>query len=110
LALEIVARFHGQAAAQKALESFEARFKDGQIPENLEEHRFSAESEEGILLYQILKMAGLVTTTSEAGRLIDQGGVKLDGERVSNKQLRLQSGVSCVVQVGKRRFARVNID
>lgn len=109
LGMELVARFHGQEAAQLALGAFEARFKEGLIPEDLEEYRFEAPSD-GLGFLHALKQAGLVATTSEAGRLIDQGGVKLDGERVNNKQLKLQSGMAYVVQVGKRKFARVIVD
>ncbi len=110
LAQELVARFYDEATAQAAKESFDARFRQGLIPENLEEYRFNAQGAEGLGLLQLLKQANLVTTTSEAGRLVEQGGIKLDGERVNNKQIKLQSGISCVVQVGKRKFARIIIE
>ena len=108
LAQEIVARFHDRAAAEKALADFEARFKQGQVPEEMPEYTLSAAGE-AILFYQVLKQAGLTASTSEAMRLIEQGGVKLDGEKVSDKALKLSAGGPFVIQVGKRKFARVLI-
>jgi tyrosyl-tRNA synthetase len=104
-AQEIVARFHSKAAADKALADFEARFKQGEIPENIPEVPLSSTGEP-ILFYQVLKQAGLTASTSEALRMIEQGGVKLDGEKVSDKALKLEKG-TFVIQVGKRKFARV---
>jgi tyrosyl-tRNA synthetase len=104
-AQEIVARFHDAAAAQKALADFEARFKQGEMPEDMPEHTIPS------AMYsfpQLLKQVGLTASTSEAMRMIDQGGVKLDGERVSDKGLVLEKG-EFVVQVGKRKFARVKL-
>ncbi len=108
LAQEIVARFHDRAAAEKALSDFEARFKEGQVPEEMPEYTLSAAGE-AILFYQVLKQAGLTASTSEAMRMIEQGGVKLDGEKVSDKALKLSAGGPFVIQVGKRKFARVLI-
>ena len=108
LAQEIVARFHDRAAAEKALSDFEARFKQGQVPEEMPEYTLSAAGE-AILFYQVLKQAGLTASTSEAMRMIEQGGVKLDGEKVSDKALKLSAGGPFVIQVGKRKFARVLI-
>jgi len=107
-AQEIVARFHDRDAAQKALADFEARFKQGEMPEDMPEHTIASEGEP-LLLTQVLKRVGLTASTSEAMRMIDQGGVKLDGERVSDKSLTLGQGAQFVVQVGKRRFARVKL-
>jgi tyrosyl-tRNA synthetase len=107
-AQEIVARFHDRGAAQKALADFEARFKQGEMPEDMPEHTIASEGEP-LLLTQVLKRVGLTASTSEAMRMIDQGGVKLDGERVSDKSLTLGHGAQFVVQVGKRRFARVKL-
>jgi tyrosyl-tRNA synthetase len=107
-AQEIVARFHDRGAAQKALADFEARFKQGEMPEDMPEHTIASEGEP-LLLTQVLKRVGLTASTSEAMRMIDQGGVKLDGERVSDKSLTLGQGAQFVVQVGKRRFARVKL-
>jgi tyrosyl-tRNA synthetase len=105
-AQEIVARFHDRSAAGKALADFEARFRQGEVPEDIPE--FTLEAASGPLpLIQILKHAGLTASTSEAMRMIEQGGVKLDGEKVSDKALKLSKGGPYVIQVGKRKFARV---
>ena len=108
LAQEIVGRFHDRAAAEKALADFEARFKQGQVPEEMPEYTLTAGGE-AIFFYQVLKQAGLTASTSEAMRMIDQGGVRLDGEKVSDKALKLSAGGPFVIQVGKRKFARVLI-
>ncbi len=107
-AKEIVARFHTNAAAEKAHADFEARFKQGELPEDIPEHRITVDAEP-LLLTQILKRVGLTASTSEAGRMIDQGGVRLNGEKVSDKGLALGKGERFVVQVGKRKFARVSL-
>lgn len=107
-AQEIVARFHGKAAADAALADFEARFRHGEIPENIPEFTFAAD-ESGVPLPQVLKQAQLAPSTSEALRLVEQGGVKLDGVKVTDKALRLPRGRTAVLQVGKRKFARVTI-
>ncbi len=107
-AQEIVARFHNPAAAQKALADFEARFKQGEIPEDLVEIPL-ATGAEPVLLYQVLKQVGLTASTSEAMRMIEQGGVKLDGQKVSDKALKLAPGGPYVLQVGKRKFAKVTL-
>jgi tyrosyl-tRNA synthetase len=108
LAREIVARFHDQAAADAALADFEARFRQGEIPKDLPEIELVAPPE-GMPIPQVLKQAGLAASTSEAIRLIGQGGVKLEGERLSDKGLLMQKGASVVMQIGKRRFARVTM-
>ena len=105
LALEIVARFHGQAAAQGALAAFEARFRDGAIPEDMPEVALAG-APLGIL--KLLREAGLAASASEAQRNIEQGGVRVDGVRIEDKSLQLAEG-SYVVQVGKRKFARVTL-
>ena len=108
LAQELVARFHNQEAADKALADFEARFKQGAMPDEIPE--VSVQSVDGgVQISNVLKQAGLTASTSEAIRMIDQGGVKLDGEKVTDKSLRLDLGVVAVIQVGKRKFARVSI-
>jgi len=107
-AQEIVTRFHDQPAAERALADFEARFKQGAIPEDIEEVVLDA-GMDGLGIGQVLKQAGLTPSTSEALRMIDQGGVKLNGEKVSDKGLVLKPGEPFVVQVGKRKFARVTL-
>jgi tyrosyl-tRNA synthetase len=105
---EIVARFHGAQAAADARSEFEQRFRDGAVPQNMPE--VSVHAPEGaILIGQLLKQAGLTPSTSEAQRMIEQGGVKLDGERVADKALKLPAGRTVVAQVGKRKFARITV-
>ena len=107
-AQEIVARFHDQAAARQALEEFEARFRHGEIPPDLPEQLLEVPAEGGAIA-QVLRSSGVCPSTSEALRMIEQGGVKVDGQRVSDKGLRLPAGATYVLQVGKRRFARVSL-
>jgi tyrosyl-tRNA synthetase len=108
-ASEIVARFHGPQAADKAREDFEQRFREGVLPEEMPELTVKA-PEGAILIAHLLKQAGLTPSTSEAQRLIEQGGVRLDGERVSDKGLKIRPGTTVVAQVGKRKFARIRIE
>jgi tyrosyl-tRNA synthetase len=109
LAQEIVARFHGQAAATAALADFEARFRQGALPDKMPEFTLLAEESKGLSILQALKQAHLTASTSEAIRMIAQGGVKVDGEKVSDKALFLPVGAQVVIQVGKRKFARVTV-
>ncbi len=104
LALELVARFHGQSAAQQALEEFQARFQRGAMPEDMPQLAVPPGP-----IAQVLKQSGLVASTSEALRMIDGGGVRIDGEKVSDKALILTAGSTVVLQVGKRKFARIAI-
>ena len=103
---EIVARFHDRAAADKAAADFESRFKQGEIPDNMPEITLPTGGEP-MLFSQILKQAGLTASTSEAIRLIEQGGVRMNGEKVSDKALKLAAGGPFVLQVGRRKFAKV---
>jgi tyrosyl-tRNA synthetase len=107
-AREMVARFHGESAADAAMIDFEARFRHGEVPDNIPEVRIAGQ-ESGVPIAQVLKHAKLTTSTSEALRLLDQGGVKLDGEKVTDKALKLPKGRIAVLQVGKRKFARITI-
>ena len=106
-AQEIVERFHGRAAAESALADFEARFRQGLAPEDMPQITLDAAGGE-MGIAQVLKQAGLTSSTSEALRMLEQGGVKLNGEKVSDKGLKLGPG-EAVLQVGKRKFARVTI-
>jgi tyrosyl-tRNA synthetase len=106
LAQEIVARFHGQTAADAALRDFETRFRQGGVPEDLREVTLDGVPE-GVPIAQALRSAGLTSTTSEALRMIEQGGVRLNGEKVSERGLLLAVGASVVAQVGKRKFCRI---
>jgi tyrosyl-tRNA synthetase len=106
LAREIVTRFHGARAAEQANEDFERRFRHGELPDDMPEVTLDA-SDGDLAVPQLLKLAGLVPSVSEALRMIEQGGVKLDGARVADKALRVARGRKVVAQVGKRRFARI---
>jgi tyrosyl-tRNA synthetase len=107
-AAEIVARFHGAPAAEAAQAEFEQRFRHGVLPQDMPEVTVHCPPE-GFAVTQMLKLAQLVPSTSEAARAIEQGGVKIDGERVVDRALRLQPGKTLTVQVGKRKFARVRL-
>ena len=108
LGQEIVGRFHGGRAAEQALADFEARFRQGAMPDDMTEVSVLVGSE-GLPIPQVLKQASLVASTSEALRAIDQGGVKVDGQKISDKSIRLMPGNTVVLQVGKRKFARVSL-
>ncbi len=107
LAEELVDRFHGAGAGAAAREEFIARFRHGAMPSEIPE--VTVTSGEPLAIAQLLKAAGLVPSTSEALRMIKQGGVRIDGERVEDADLRLAPGSNHVFQVGKRRFARVTV-
>jgi tyrosyl-tRNA synthetase len=106
-AQEIVTRFHSRTAAEEALIDFELRSKGG-IPDDVPQVTLNLESDT-IGIAQLLKQAGLVASTSEAFRAIEQGGIKLDSEKVTDKSLTLARGVTVVAQVGKRKFARITL-
>ncbi len=107
-AMEIVERFHSKADADWALEDFQSRHSHGETPDNVPEVSLSV-GNKPLAVYQVLKQAGLTPSTSEAIRMIEQGAVKVDGEKVNNKSIELSPGNSYVVQVGKRKFARVTL-
>ncbi len=106
-AQEIVARFHSQADAEKALQDFQIRAKGG-IPDEVPEISVTLEGET-IGIAQLLKLTGLVESTSEAIRSIQQGGIKLDSQKVEDKNLQLKKGTQVVAQVGKRKFAKITL-
>ena len=108
LAQEIVARFHSVQVARHALAEFEARFRGGEMPQDMPEVTL-ATSGVGIPIAQLAKRANVVESTSEALRLIAQRGLKVDGEVVADKGLTIAAGSTVVVQAGKRRFARVKV-
>ena len=109
LAEELITRFHDAAAARDAQADFIQRFQKGAIPEDLEEKTLTIDEDE-IGLAALLKMAGMTSSTSESFRMIQQGAVRVDGEKVSDKGLKLPTGKAFVVQVGKRKFARLNLE
>lgn len=106
LAKEMIARFHTQQDAENALQNFIARFKRHELPDDLEEQKIAAPEGE-ILIANLLKEAGLVDSTSDAYRMIKQGAVKINGERVEDKSLAIKPGDAQIYQVGKRRFAKL---
>ena len=108
LAQEVVGRFHSRNAAEEALAQFEARFRQGAIPADMPEVRLQAPTA-GLPIAQLLKQAGLAASTSQALRLIAQGGIRMDAEKVTDKGLLIPIGAVVVVQVGKRKFARVSV-
>ena len=107
-AKEIVTRFHCKQDAETAAANFEARFKHGALPENMPEISLQGENDE-LSITKILKQTGLTTSTTEALRMIEQKGVKLNGEKISDKNLKIKRGTTAVVQVGKRKFSKVII-
>lgn len=108
LGIEIVARFHSQAEAERAQQNFIARFQKGALPDEMPEVSLTG-SDGGLPIANLLKDAGLTSSTSESMRMIKQGAVRVDGERIEDTRLNVASGAAYVFQVGKRRFARVSI-
>lgn len=102
---EIVSRFHGEAAGPEARQAFENQFKKGEIPEDIAEIHLTVG--EGMPIANVLKEAGLTTSTSESLRMLKQGAVKIDAERLDNKDWLLCAGMTHIIQVGKRKFARI---
>jgi len=108
LGVEIVARFHDDGAAEGARQEFISRFQKGAMPDEIPE--VSLDAEDGKLgIAHLLRGAGLVGSTSEAFRMIKQGAVKIDGERVEDRALHVEAGSTHIYQVGKRKFARVTL-
>ncbi len=105
---EIVARFHGQEAATQALENFIARFREKHLPNEINELQLDSQLR-GLLIPNLLKDAGLVSSTSEAIRMIKQGAVRIDNIQISDVHMHIDAGTNHIYQVGKRRFAKVNV-
>ncbi|AUL48487.1 tyrosine--tRNA ligase [Bordetella trematum] len=105
LAQEIITRFHSKADAEQALANFEARFRDGALPDDIPEVQLAGAP---LGLLRVLREAGLCASASEAQRAVEQGGVKVDGSKIEDRSLQLAAG-SYILQVGKRKFARVNL-
>ncbi|MCM2678661.1 tyrosine--tRNA ligase [Echinimonas agarilytica] len=108
LAKEIIARFHDEDAANAAEQAFIARFQKGAIPDDIAEVTVAA-TDGGIAIANLLKEAGLVASTSEAMRMVKQGAVKQDGEKVEDTRAVINAGTEAVFQVGKRKFAKVTV-
>lgn len=114
LAHEIVARFHGTAIANHAIEEFNALFKHGALPDNIQKIEIILTNVPGvkeskIAIANLLKQAGLVSSTSDAYRMLDQNAVKIDGEKVADRNLQIAAGTEHIYQIGKRRFAKVKV-
>ncbi|SEK99804.1 tyrosyl-tRNA synthetase [Colwellia chukchiensis] len=108
LAKELIARFHDQAAAEAAHQEFINRFQKGALPDEIPEVTLVAENGE-IAIANLLKSAGLVASTSDALRMIKQGAAKIDGEKITDNKLVIKAGSSAIYQVGKRKFAKVDV-
>jgi tyrosyl-tRNA synthetase len=108
LAEEIITRFHDAKAAEAAQADFINRFSKNAIPDDMPEVEIKVEAE-GLPLANVIKEAGLVSSTSDAHRMVKQGAVKIDGERVEDSKQKLKAGFSAVMQVGKRKFARISL-
>jgi tyrosyl-tRNA synthetase len=106
---EIVERFHNREAAVKARETFIARFRGGAMPDDIPEKTLQA-GEQGIGIATALTQCGLTSSNSEAFRMVKQGGVRIDGEKVSDRSLHLQSGFNGILQVGKLKFCKANVE
>ena len=106
LAIEIVDRFHGEGEGEKCKDAFLKRFQKGAIPEDIEEVSYSLE-DESIPLVNLLKETGMVASTSEASRLIKQGGIKIDSKKVEDPKMLILAGTKQVYQVGKRKFLKI---
>ncbi|MDP7564264.1 MAG: tyrosine--tRNA ligase [Arenicellales bacterium] len=108
LAREIVERFHSATVADKAQQTFVQRFQQGALPEDIPEKTIDT-SGQGMAAGNVIKAAGFASSTSEALRLIEQGAVRFDGERLSDRKRMFDAGMSGVLQVGKRRIARITV-
>jgi tyrosyl-tRNA synthetase len=106
---EIITRFHDQDAAAAARETFIARFREGAMPESIPNRTLRSEGE-GIGIAAALSQCGLTPSNSEAFRMIQQGGVRIDGEKISDHALVLEPGFSGILQVGKRKFCKVDVE
>ena len=108
LAVEIVDRFHGAGVGDMAREAFIAQFRKGELPPDIPEIQLQAESGE-LAIAALLKMAGLTGSTSDAIRMITQGAVRIDGEKITSKDIKIQAGTKHVYQFGKHKYARIEV-
>jgi tyrosyl-tRNA synthetase len=109
LALELVARFHDAAAAEQAKEAFINRFRNNELPDDLPETVLECGDAGQLGIGHVLQQAGLVASTSEAFRMIKQGAVRIDGQRIEDRNLEVPAGATHVLQVGKRRVAKISL-
>lgn len=110
LAMEMVGRFHNAESAAKAKENFISRFQKGAMPDEIEEYKIKAQSDDGVPISALLRDAGLTSSSSESIRMLKQGAVRIDGERVAQGVANATPGSSHVYQVGKRKFCRVTVE
>ncbi len=108
LAMEIIERFHDGAAAEKARDDFIARFSRGEIPDEMSECELATENGE-LGIANVLRGAGLTASNAEGFRMLRQGAVRVDGVKVSDRDLALKAGATYIIQVGKRKFAKVSL-
>jgi len=108
LAAWIVDRFHGEGAGEAARAAFEAQFAKGQVPDDVPEAEMPADGD-GLWIARALSQAGLTASNGEAIRLIRQGALSIDGEKVADKDLRLQPGGPYLIKLGKRRYLRLTV-
>ena len=108
LAKEIVTRFHSRHAAHAAHEDFERRFRQGAMPDNIPEINIPVTAE-GMPIAQVLRASGLISSASEGHRLIEQGGIKIDGQKLTEKNKIMLTGSEFIAQVGKRKFAKIRL-
>lgn len=109
LALEIIERFHNQAAAEQALAGFKAQFQKGAIPDDIAEVELDCQPQGCMGLAHVLKNSGLCSSTSDAIRMVKQGAVKIDGEKANDAKQEFAAGITAVFQVGKRKFAKISL-
>lgn len=106
---ELAARFHSPEAARHAHDNFIAQFQKGQIPDDMPEIKISV-GETKIALANLIKMAKLTDSTSDAVRMLEQGAVRIDGEKVMDRNIQMEAGKTIILQVGKRRFAKITLE
>ena len=108
--MEIVGRFHGLAVADSAKAEFINRFSEGKLPDRIDSYTLSAEQVDYLEVVQILKEVGFCKSTSEARRMIKQGAVRVDQERISSESMTIPVGSTVLIEVGKRRIGEVTIN
>ena len=107
-AQEIVSRFHNEREGQEAREGFDNQFKKGEIPDDINEVTLTVNAQEGMPIANLLKDSGLSVSTSEALRMLKQGAVRMDGNKIEDRNLLISKGQQHIFQVGKRKFAKVS--
>ena len=109
LAQEIVERFHGKENAKKAQEEFTNRFRHGNLPEDISEKEYPAGDEKATWAAPVCTSVGLTSSNSDFIRMVKSGAVKINGEKISDKDVKLEKGETFIIQVGKRKIIKVKI-